>query len=316
MGRHIVEAARARGHDLTLFHRGLSNPGAFPDVEHVRGDREGDLSGLAGRSWDAAVDTSGYLPRVVRASARRLAGQAGHYTFISSGAVYAVPVDVDGFLIEESPCWQVEPPGSEDLARNYGALKVLCERAAEEELPGRTLAVRPSLVAGPFDPTGRFTYWVRRFAGGGFVLAPGPPDRLVQLLDARDLAAWVVEMIELGQTGVYNAAAPPVPLEFVLESCRAESGGGAQVVWVGEEFVLRHGLVPFSELPLWLPRREAGLLRMDTARAAAAGLRIRPLAETIRDTLAWTRRDPRAPVAGLDPDKENHLLLSWNPSRT
>jgi 2'-hydroxyisoflavone reductase len=284
-------------------------------MEHVRGDREGDLSALAGRSWDAVVDTSGYLPRVVRASARRLAGRVDRYAFISSGAVYAATGDEDSLLTEESPVGSVEPSGSEDLASNYGALKFLCERAAEEELPGRTFAVRSGLVAGPFDPTGRFTYWVRRMAAGGEVLAPGPPDRLVQFIDVRDLAAWVVDMIETGQTGVFNAAAPPVPLSVVLEACRAESGGGANLVWVSEDFVLRHGLAPFSELPLWLPRREAGLLRMDTARAVAAGLRIRPLGETIKDTAQWSREHRDTWVAGLDPDREKQLLRSWRQSR-
>ncbi len=312
VGRHIVEAARARGHEVTLFHRGLSNPGAFPGVEHLRGDRHTDLSALAGRTWDAVVDTCGYLPRVVRASARMLAGQVHQYTFVSSGAVYALPASEPGFLTEESPTLHLDSPASEDVARDYGALKALCERAVQEELPGRALTIRSGLIVGPFDPTGRFSYWVRRVAAGGEILAPGPPDRLVQFVDARDLAAWSVEMIEGGHTGVYNAAALPLPLSAVLQGCQAESGGRADFVWVSEEFVLRYGLVPFSELPLWLPRRESGLLRMDTTRAVATGFRTRPLAETIRETRAWLREDPAAPVAGLDAEKEKQLLRAWN----
>lgn len=311
VGRHIVAAAQARGHEVTLFGRGLSTPGAFPGTERLRGDRDGGLSALRGRTWDAVVDTSGYLPRVVGESARMLAGNVGHYTFVSSAAVYALPLLESAVLTEESPVQKLDAPGSEDVARDYGALKALCERAAEDELPGRVLSVRPGLVVGPFDPTGRFTYWVRRVSTGGEILAPGPPERLVQFVDARDLAPWIVEMIEGGRTGVYNAAAPPLPLSAVLEACREEAGSMADFVWVGEEFVLEHRLVPFSELPLWLPLSESSLLRMDTTRAFAAGLRTRPLALTVRETSAWLREDPSAPVAGLEPEKERRLLAAW-----
>ena len=315
LGRHIAEAALARGHELTLFNRGHSSPGGFPGAECLTGDREKDLSALAGRRWDSVIDTCGYLPRVVRASAKFLAGQVERYVFVSSAAIYEPPPDETGVLTEESPVLRPDPPDSEDVARNYGALKARCEQAVLDELPGRALSIRPGLIVGPLDPTGRFTYWVRRIAAGGKILAPGPPDRAVQFVDVRDLAAWIVEMAEKGRTGVFNAAAPPLPLAAVLLACRAEVGGAAEFVWVTEEFVLGHGLVPFLELPLWLPRSQSGLLRMDATRPARAGLHARPLAATVRDTLRWLRANPSTPVAGLDREKETALLHDWKARR-
>src|SRR5215213_1190009 len=211
LGRHVAEAALARGHDLTLFNRGQTNPELFPDVERLRGDRTGDLAALSGREWDAVVDTSGYVPRAVRASAELLRDSARHYTFVSSISVYASYAEA---VTEDSPVAQLDGASAEELApdfSNYGALKALCEEEAERAFGGRALNVRAGLIVGPHDPTGRFTYWPHRIARGGEVLAPGAPRRPVQLIDVRDLAAWIVDSAETGLAGRFNAVSPPVP---------------------------------------------------------------------------------------------------------
>src|SRR5918997_2909258 len=253
VGRHIVAEALARGHDVTLFNRGRTHPELFEGVEELRGDRErGDLAALAGRSWDAVVDTSGYVPRVVRASAELLAGSAAQYTFVSTGSVYA-DFSRPG-IGEGSPVATVDDETTEDVGQHYGALKALCERAAEAALPGRVLSVRAGIIVGPHDPTGRFTYWVHRVARGGEVLAPEPRDQRVQVIDARDLAAWILDAAERGLAGVFNAAGPATPLtmETLLEEIRASSGSDSRLVWVGEDALLADGMEPARDLPLWV----------------------------------------------------------------
>ena len=193
LGRHLVEAALGEGHRVTLFNRGSSAPDLFPDVETIKGDRELDLSALSGRRWDAAIDTCGYVPRVVRASARLLADAVDHYTFVSSISVY--PDAMEPGSDEDAPVQELLDPTVEEVtAKTYGGLKAICEQAAEEEMPGRVLNVRPGLISGPHDPTDRFTYWPRRISAGGEVLAPDSPERQVQFIDVRDLAAWIVRM--------------------------------------------------------------------------------------------------------------------------
>lgn len=324
VGRHLVEAARSRGHEVTLFNRGLTDPDLFPDVETLRGDRDGGLEALEGRRWDAVVDTSGYVPRVVRASATILADAVDHYAFVSSGAVYA---DFSRPGIDESaPVRVLADETVEDVASEYGALKAACERTLEEILPGRVLAVRAGLIVGPYDPTERFAYWVRRVERGGEVLAPGDPDRQVQLIHGRDLADWILTMAEARRTGVYNATGPSTTLTMgeLLEACRAECGSDATFVWVDGSFLLENEVAPFSEMPLWLPDGYEGMLGMNVEKALAAGLSLRPLAQTIRDTLEWDasrtsnpqRRPPRLPSgidtrAGLAPEREEQLLEAW-----
>src|SRR5215207_6972979 len=235
LGRHLVEAALGEGHRPTLFNRGLSEPGLFPEVEKLEGDRDGDLSALRGRRWDAVIDTCGYVPRVVEASARLLAEAVDHYTFVSSISVYSDDIALgadEGAPVGELPDPRVEVVTGE----TYGGLKALCERAAEEELPGRVLNVRPGLISGPHDPTDRFTYWPRRIAAGGEVLAPDRPERKVQYIDVRDLAAWIVEMAQEQQTGMYNATGPDYELTMgrLLEECEAIGDAGVELVWVSE----------------------------------------------------------------------------------
>lgn len=299
LGRAFVDAALARGHEPTLFNRGETNAGLFPEVETLHGDRAGDLAPLRGRRFDAVVDTSGYVPGVVRASAELLR-DSGQYLFVSSVSVYA---DLSAGPNEESPCGDLGEASAEELAEdfsNYGALKALCEQAVWEVFRDRTLIVRPGLIVGPHDPTGRFTYWARRLARGGAILAPGPPERRVQLIDVRDLAGWMVECVERRVTGVFNATNEGVPWAELL--------AGAEVTWVTDAFLQEHGVGEWMELPLWLASPEfAGMHETDVSRAVAAGLRFRPLAETI----AGAADAPEAEGVGLSPEREAELLEAW-----
>ena len=313
LGRHLVEAALGDDHRVTLFNRGLSGPDLFPEVETIRGDRDGDLSALRGRRWDAVIDTCGYVPRVVRASAGLLAEAVGHYTFVSSISVY--PDDMGPGADEGAPVVELEDPTVEEVTGDtYGGLKALCERVVEEEMPGRALNVRPGLISGPHDPTDRFTYWPRRVAAGGEVLAPDRPERRVQFIDVRDLAGWMVKMSAEQQTGTYNATGPAYEMQMgnLLEECEAV-GGGARIVWVSEEFLEEKGVEPFTEMPLWVPREYAGMLEVDCGKAIAAGLAFRPVSGTIRDVLEWDseRLEPDL-AAGLKPEREQELLSAWH----
>lgn len=313
LGRHVVEAALARGHEVTLFNRGHTGPDLFAEVEHLRGDRDGDLAAIRDRSWDAVVDTSARIPRWVRSSAKLLGDRVQHYTFVSSCSVYADTSEPG--TDESAAVHTLEDETVEEItsAETYGALKVLCERAAEEAMPERVLSVRAGLIVGPYDNSGRFTYWVHRIARGGDVLAPEPRDQPVQLVHARDLAEWILTMAEQRGTGVFNATGPdkPLTLERLFEACRDATGSDARLVWVEERLLVENGVEAWSDLPLWLApgvnRELAGFLAVDVSKALSAGLAYRPLHETILDTL--THAETR-PEAGLDPARERELLLA------
>jgi 2'-hydroxyisoflavone reductase len=319
LGRHLVDSALARGHAITLFNRGRTNPGLWPGVEELRGDRDGDLGALAERDWDAVLDTSGYVPRIVRASAELLVEAAPHYTFISTISVYA---DFRHSRGEAAPVAELPEPDSEDVQHHYGALKAVCERVVEEFFPARALIVRPGLIAGPWDPTGRFTYWPTRIAQGGDVLAPEPRDLRVQFIDARDLADWILRQAEQHAVGVFNAAGPRVTLENLLETCRRVANSRARLCWVGEDFLHAREVREFQELPLWLVDPDwAGFMDVDVSRAVQAGLAFRSIEETVRDTLTWALAHPEGepsyepgnelPRPGLDPAREAELLTEW-----
>ncbi len=320
LGRHIVDRALGRGDEVTIFTRGRHGVDLFPSVEKLRGDRDGDLTSLHGRSWDVAIDTCGYVPRVVRASARLLAPRVAHYTFVSSISVYP---DTSGDGIDEtSPVGTLADPSVETVdGETYGPLKALCEAAAEEEIPGRVLNVRPGLIVGPHDPSDRFTYWVERVAAGGEVLAPGRPGRPVQVIDARDLASWILEMASRRRTGVYNAAGPDRTLTLgdILESARRASGSDARVCWVTEEFLAKEGVEPWSEMPVWVPEGgdAGGIFSVDCRKAFAAGLSFRTIDETVADTLAWARTlaAERNRRAGIPREREEKLLAAWRATR-
>jgi 2'-hydroxyisoflavone reductase len=321
VGRHVAATALARGWDVSLFNRGVSDPDAFPDAEHLVGDRDGGLAALAGRRWDAVVDTSGFVPRVVGASAAALAGSAGRYVFVSSAGVYA-DKSAPG-LTENAPVEQLGDPSTEDVGAHYDGLKALCEQVVVEAYGDRATVVRPGLIAGPHDPTNRFTYWVTRISRGGAVLAPEPRDQPVQVIDARDLAAWMLDLAEGDIGGTFNAVGEIHTMEAVLHAIDETVGDSpADFVWIPEARLLEAGLEEWSDVPLWLAPGAnpsyAGFLAIDHTAAKRAGLTLRPLADTIRDTWAWacdappptgtTRGGAEAPPAGLDPVIEARLI--------
>jgi 2'-hydroxyisoflavone reductase len=320
LGRHAAEEALRRGYALTLFNRGLSAPDLFPEAERLTGDRDGGLEALRGRVFDAVLDTSGYVPRVVGQSAYLLHETARRYLFVSSESVYAAgrgapPVDEDGSLHDPPP------DGVEEVMDHYGGLKVACERVVQAAFGDRAVIVRPGLIVGPHDPTNRFTYWVRRMhdaADGEPVLAPGAPHRRVQFIDARDLAAWLLDVLEAGTTGVFNADGPEEPLSMAgaLEACADAAGTAPEVEWVQERFLLDRNVEPWMGLPLWIPEDDPeGLAVFDNRRAVAAGLWFRPARETAADTLEWELGRPPGPLgefwAGMPRQQERELLAAW-----
>jgi 2'-hydroxyisoflavone reductase len=313
LGRAAVEAALAQGHEVTLFNRGQTNPELFPEAQKLRGDRDGGLTPLEGGEWDAVIDPSGFVPRIVRDSAELLRGSVGHYVFVSSGSVYSGPYE-PGYD-ENAPTVELEDRGSEDVARDYGALKAACEEVAREVFPEAHTNVRAGLIVGPHDGSGRFTYWPLRLSVGGEALAPAPPERLVQFIDVRDLGAWLVDCCERQVVGTFNATSEPMPLGDVLAACRT---GDAEIVWVDEQFLLDEGVGPWMELPLWVPPDEGAFLEMSVSKAVEAGLTFRAVEETARDTLAWAQETGAELVtetpygtAGLDPSREAELLQAW-----
>ena len=314
LGRHLVEAALERGHEVTLFNRGVTAPDLFPEIETLLGDRDaGELGALRGRRWDVAIDTSARVPRWVSDAADLLAETVEHYTFVSSISVYA-DTSRPG-TDETAPVHTLADETVEEItsAEAYGALKALCERAAEDAMPGRVLSVRAGLIVGPYDPTGRFTYWVHRIARGGRVLAPEPRAQPLQLVHGRDLAEWMLAMAERRESGVFNATGPerPLTMEGLLETIDETTGSGARLVWTDERYLVERGVEEWSELPLWLAPgvnpESAGLMAVDVRKALAAGLRFRPLSETIRETLDEAET---IPTAGLPAARERELLAS------
>ncbi len=319
LGPHLVDAARARGHALTLFNRGRVDATAPDGVQVVRGDRAADLDKLAGRRWHAVIDTCGFVPRVVRASAGALADRAKHYVFISSLSAYADPLG--GKFDEDEPLAAIADPTVEEVtAETYGALKALCEREVRSALGDRSLIVRPGLIAGPRDPTDRFTYWPHRVAQGGDVLVPGVPDKPIAIIDVRDLAQWIVHAIERAVNGTFNVSGEYGALTMgdVIEACIAGSGAAARPVWVDESFLLARNVAPWTELPLWIPAEEDTLLRASSARAVAHGLARRAIRDTVSATLAWTKERglDRMLNAGLTRAREAELLDEWEKERS
>jgi 2'-hydroxyisoflavone reductase len=309
LGRHVVDAALERGHDVTLFNRGQTRPELFPEVEKLRGDRDGDLGALAGRAFDAVVDTSGYVPRIVELTLDAL-GDVGHYGFVSSISAYG---DLSKPPHEGDPVATLKEPTENPQSEAYGALKALCEQAVLARFP-EAFVPRPGLIVGPWDPTGRFTYWPERSARGGQVLVPGPPERHVQVIHARDLADWIVAAAEERLGGIYNAVGPVTTMSDVFETCRTVAGTDAEPVWADADFLAEHEVEEWMELPLWIADPDySAMLDAPADRAVAAGLRNRPLAETVADTLAWVRSGeaPDDPPAGLDPEKEQRVLAAW-----
>jgi nucleoside-diphosphate-sugar epimerase len=323
IGPHQVRYALQRGHTVTLFNRGQTNPDLFPDVERLLGDRDNDLDALRGREWDVVIDNSASRPRWVRQSAQLLKDSAELYLFVSTISVYAdnsiVNMDEDGpLLVLENPT----PEALEDVRTNYGPLKALCEAEARAAFPGRATVVRPGLIVGPGDPTDRFTYWPVRINRGGEVLAPGDPTDPVQFIDARDLSEWMIRMAESRTTGTYNATGPASRLSIAetLYGIRGVTTAAVRFTWAAFEFLQQQQVRPWRDMPLWIPPRDGmqGFSTVNCSRAVEAGLTFRPLAVTARDTLDWHASLPaerRQLRWGIDAQREVEVLAAWHANR-
>jgi len=321
IGPHFVEAALAHGHQVTLFNRGRTNPGRVQNVEVLHGDRNGQLDALKGRQWDAVLDTSAFVPRIVRLSAELLAPSVSHYLFVSSISVYA---SFAGANDESSPLGKIADETIEKVdGDTYGPLKALCEQAAERALPGRTTILRPGLIVGPDDNTDRFTYWPARVARGGEVMAPGTRDDEIQVIDVRDLAAFILLRIEQRIMGSFNLISPPdtFTMSGLLDACVAAAKSDARVTWVPAGFLTAHKVDGWSDMPVWVNAvgEEAGFALTSAERALSAGLRIRPLSDTVRDTLAWHQSRPAEQQAklkaGITREREQEVLAAWHASQ-
>jgi 2'-hydroxyisoflavone reductase len=320
IGPHQVRYALARGHQLTLFNRGRTNPGLFPKVELLEGDRNGKLDALKGRDWDVVIDNPATLPRWVRDSAQLLKGHARQYLFISTVSVYAdnsKPGGDETGKVETT----ADPNADRVTVQNYGALKALAEQEAEKAFPGQTTIIRPGLIVGPGDTSDRFTYWPVRIARGGEVLAPGDPNDPVQFIDARDLGEWSIRMVEQGDAGIYNALGPKAPLSIaeMVYGIRAITSADVKFTWVPADFLATQKVSPWADMPVWVPGQGemAGFSRMSNRRAVAKGLTFRPLADTARATLEdYQARLTATPVlklqTGLSPAREAEVLAAWN----
>lgn len=331
LGPAVVAAARARGHQLTLWNRGRSNPGLFPDVEQLIGQRRRprpdrpndpaqDLSALKDRTWDAVVDTSAYFTGEVEDVCAVLRGNVQQYVFVSSLSVYktleqdATPVD------EASPLCECADKYTQDMGKNYenyGALKRYGEDAAAAAFPGKATLVRPGYIVGPGDTSDRFSYWPARFLRGGECLAPGDPDNELQFIDVRDLGAWIVTAIEQGHVGPYNAVGfdGRISTAEFLYTGKGTLNHRCSFAWVPDDFLEANGVTPWQEMGCWTPTAKNG--RASNARLLAAGATFRPIAETIRDTAHWVRdeRGDKPWRAGMTAERERELLAKWREQR-
>jgi nucleoside-diphosphate-sugar epimerase len=326
LGPAIVNAALERGHNISLFNRGKSRPGLFPDLEHIIGNRDPKidpgLEPLKGRKFDAVLDTSSYAPRMAAASAELLKDACAHYLMISTVSVY--PDLSKKGLTEGDEVGTIDDPTFEEITgTSYGPLKVLCEEAIEAAMPGRFTSLRPGLIVGPEDSTDRFSYWPLRVRAGGEVLVPGEYGDPVQWIDARDLGEFSIHCIEQKTMGLYNCCGPTNAADMaeLVYGCKAVSGGDAEFTWVPAEFCAKQGLQPWGHLPVWAPGagEVAGINTVDCSKAIAAGMRTRPLADTVRDLYTWWDSQPderRARVrAGMPREQEQESLAAWHESQ-
>ena len=325
IGPKVVEYALARGHTITLFNRGRTNTHLFPEVEKLKGDRDGDLVSLQGKEWDGVIDNSGYIPRHIRDSAELLRNQVGRYLFTSSVAAYASfekpGIDVD------HPGGTLADPTREDFSMvTYGPFKILGENTVKEIYGNRATVVRPGYVVGPGDTSDRWTYWPVRVDRGGEMIAPGTPEDPIQIIDVRDLAGWMVRLLENDTAGTFNGVGPqePIPFGRMLEIAREVSGADTQFTWVEPEFLLEHELA----FPVWgapevakgaphapLPTRN-NIHLVSNQRSVASGLTYTDVTATTRDTLAWWKTLPEERRANarafVDPNREAEVLAAWH----
>jgi Nucleoside-diphosphate-sugar epimerases len=313
LGRHLVNSARARGHEVTLFNRGQTNPDLFGQVDKIHGDREKDLDQLTGQNWDAVIDTCGYFPRIVKMSAEALKDKVESYVFISSISVYENFSKIG--INESDAVGKLEDETIEDRTGDaYGPLKALCEKAVQDVFGISSLIIRPGLIVGPHDPTDRFTYWPVRVARGGDILAPDKPEALTQIIDVRDLSDFIIELVQQNVSGVFNATGPDheLTLGTLLDTCKLVSASDAKFKWASVDFLNQNNVAPWSDMPAWLPAtgEDAGFARVDISKAIKAGLLFRPLEDTVRDTIKWASALPEDHEwrAGLKPEREKELL--------
>jgi 2'-hydroxyisoflavone reductase len=327
LGPAVVNTALANGHEVTLFNRGKTNPGLFPNVEKLHGQRRRprpgkpndpaqDLKALQGRKWDAVVDTSAYYTGEVEDMGKVLAGNVGQYVFISSLSVYKSLEQDNTPVDEQSPLCECADKYTQDLGpnfENYGALKRYCEDAAEAAFPGKATLVRPGYIVGPGDPTDRFTYWPARFLRGGECLAPGPQDNDLQFVDVRDLGDWIVHLIEQGTMGPFNAVGfdGSISVAEFLHTGKGTVNHTCSFTWVDDAFLEANQVSAWGDMGCWTPKAKNG--HTNNARAIAAGAKYRPIAETIRDTAAWVKneRGDKPWRAGLTAERETELLAKW-----
>ncbi|RDI43202.1 NAD-dependent epimerase/dehydratase family protein [Falsibacillus pallidus] len=321
-GRAIVEEAVKKGFDVTLFNRGKTNDAIFPDLPLIKGDRQNkeDLAKLCSQKWDAVIDTCGYQPKDAALSSAMLKEFCSVYVFISTISVYKKAFQEEG-IDEKSELNELSSKENEQLQKNgslpadqyYGALKALCELAVTNELPSNSLIIRPGLIVGPHDPTDRFTYWMERVMKGGEMIAPDNKDCQIQFIDVRDLAQWILTLIEMDERGIWNAVGPtePLTLNHFLNECRMYLNKETEITWAQEEFLLKNEVQPWIELPLWIPHiKDFGT---EITKAKNAGLKTRQLKETILDTAEWaSKREHSGRNAGLAADKEDALLKALN----
>jgi 2'-hydroxyisoflavone reductase len=301
-----------------MFNRGKTNPGLFPELQKFSGDRKDPeaLKQLEGKKFDAVIDTSGYFPKHVKMSAELLAPNIKQYVFVSSVSVYSD--NSRPGADETAEVGTLPDPNIEQMSNEaYGPLKAYCEQAAEAAMPGRATNIRPGLIVGPDDPTDRFTYWPARLDRGGEVLCPGPWNTPIQYIDVRDLADFIIDTIEDGHVGVYNALGPAHEhtMADLIHSCRGATTSDARCIWVDQEFLLEQQVGPWMEMPLWIPPvgDSAGFSRVNNQKAISVGLKFRPLGDTVRDTLAWSKTRPADHRwgAGIAPAKEQRVITAW-----
>jgi 2'-hydroxyisoflavone reductase len=313
VGRHIVEAALQNGHEVTLFNRGRTDSALFNNVERIVGDRSESLDNLAGRSWDIVIDTSGYLPRVVRKSCEKLESNCESYVFISTGSVYK-DKSKPGINEDHETLVPKDPDATEWSDDTYGELKSGCEPIVQKTFAERALIIRPGVVVGPYDPTDRFTYWPVRVNSGGAVLAPGAPERPIQFIDVRDLGTWTIALSEAKANGIYNAIGPDYRLTMskFLNDCKTVADSDAEFIWVSDQHLLQHNVEPWSDMPFWIADNSetSGMSLRDNSKAIKSGLTFRPLTETIGDTLDWWHREKAGCdlKAGVSREREAEML--------
>ncbi|MCC7431876.1 NAD-dependent epimerase/dehydratase family protein [bacterium] len=311
LGRHLVEVALKRKHEVTIFNRGIHNADLFSQVQKLRGDRKENLEALKGQTFDAVIDTCGYVPKVVKISTDFLKNSAAHYTFISSVSVYADFSEIG--IDENSNVATLKKETEEITGETYGALKFLCEKVVEEAFPNSFLNIRPGLIVGEHDPTDRFTYFPSRIAKGGKILVPNL-ESLAQFIDVKDLAEWILAMVEKQKTGTFNATNDGITFGELVKTCKEVSKSNASFVPVSDEFLVENEVEAYSELPLWVPKSEGeGFNKVNSQKAVAEGLKFRTLTETVRETLVWekTREKSWKWRAGLSEEREKSLLLKW-----